>query len=78
MSATVDGLVRRGELIVVRATPDIVEASGSPMIGRTKNIDGHRLRHRDRRRADTALRRIERGAPLDRGGRVEAGRSGVR
>jgi D-arabinose 1-dehydrogenase-like Zn-dependent alcohol dehydrogenase len=41
MSATVDGLVRRGELIVVGATPDMVEASGYQMIGGMKKIYGH-------------------------------------
>jgi D-arabinose 1-dehydrogenase-like Zn-dependent alcohol dehydrogenase len=65
MSATVDGLVRRGELIVVGATPDMVEASGYQMIGAMKKDLRSRLRHRDRARADTARRRTERGAPLD-------------
>jgi alcohol dehydrogenase len=41
MSATVDGLVWRGELIVVGATPDMVEASGYQMIGGMRKIYCH-------------------------------------
>ncbi|HUA43112.1 MAG TPA: alcohol dehydrogenase [Streptosporangiaceae bacterium] len=41
MSATIDGLGRRGELIVVGATPDVVGATGPQLIFGMRRIVGH-------------------------------------
>jgi D-arabinose 1-dehydrogenase-like Zn-dependent alcohol dehydrogenase len=41
MAATIDGLGRRGELIVVGATPDVVGATGPQLIFGMRRIVGH-------------------------------------
>jgi D-arabinose 1-dehydrogenase-like Zn-dependent alcohol dehydrogenase len=41
MNATVDGLGRRGELIIAGATPDVLRISGLQFITGTKRIYGH-------------------------------------
>jgi D-arabinose 1-dehydrogenase-like Zn-dependent alcohol dehydrogenase len=41
MSATVDGLGRHGELIVIGVTPDEVGATGGQLIAGMKRISGH-------------------------------------
>lgn len=41
MSATIDGLGRHGELIVVGVTPDVVGATGAQLIAGMKRVAGH-------------------------------------
>ncbi|WP_374230524.1 alcohol dehydrogenase catalytic domain-containing protein [Rhodococcus sp. ARC_M6] len=41
MTATFDGLGRRGELVIVGATPDILQLSGLEFINNTKKMYGH-------------------------------------
>ena len=41
MAATIDGLARRGELIIAGATPDPVPVTGQQILGGTKRIYGH-------------------------------------
>ncbi|UQX88473.1 alcohol dehydrogenase catalytic domain-containing protein [Jatrophihabitans telluris] len=41
MSATIDGLARRGELIIVGATPEALQVTGLQLLGGSRKIYGH-------------------------------------
>ncbi|WP_328536619.1 alcohol dehydrogenase catalytic domain-containing protein [Streptomyces sp. NBC_00344] len=74
MAATLDGLGRRGELIVVGATPDELKVSGLQLIAGTKKIYGHAsgiavdTEHTLRFAAQSGVRSWTEEAPLEEAG----------
>ncbi len=74
MSATIDGLGRRGELIIVGATPDPLNLTGMQILGGMKRIAGHAsgtaldTEHTLRFAAQTGVRPWIEQAPLEQAG----------